>query len=137
MKNVFIIILSSLCCLAAADRAAAQTVASGTTGACTWTLTGASPNYTLTISGNGAMADYAGSTAMPWFDYRTNIKTLDIQAGVTHIGNYAFYSCGLTGTLTIPNSVITVGNYAFRNCTNLTGMLTIPGSVNSSVKQQL
>jgi uncharacterized repeat protein (TIGR02543 family) len=53
-----------------------------------------------------------------------------IPAGVTSIGNYAFYWCaGLTG-VTIPEGVTSIGDYAFYSCTGLTS-LTIPGSVAS------
>jgi hypothetical protein len=90
---------------------------SGTTGGCTWTLTGTDPNLTLTIAPtdgiSGAMADYVFANNTPWSSYRSNITTLIIQEGVTHIGDNAFYDCNLTGTLTIPNSVTTIGVYAF------------------------
>ena len=55
-----------------------------------WVLTGESPNYTLTISGMGAMADYASSSDQPWKDYRSSITKVVIGSGVTHIGNNAF-----------------------------------------------
>jgi hypothetical protein len=106
-------------------------VASGKTGACTWTLTGISPNYTVTISGNGAMANYDryNDNSPPWFNYRSAIKTVVIQDGVTSISEQAFgYVTGLTN-VTIGNSVTTISYGAFDNCTGLTGTLTIPNSV--------
>jgi hypothetical protein len=103
-------------------------VASGITGACTWTLTGTSPNYILTISGNGAMGNYTSSTNTPWYSRRSYITTVVIQDGVTAIGDRAFSGCtGLT-SVTIGNSVTTVGNNAFNGCTGLTAV-TIPNSV--------
>ena len=109
----------------------AQVVASGDCGAngnnLTWELTGTSPNYTLTISGSGAMANYPYN-AMPWYDYLDTIKTVIIDNGVTTIGDNAFFDCrGLT-SVTIPNSVITIGSDAFRACRSLTSV-TIPNSV--------
>ncbi|MDR2026677.1 MAG: leucine-rich repeat protein [Prevotellaceae bacterium] len=107
-----------------------------TTGGCTATLTGTSPNYTLTIAptppaATGAMADYTSSSTMPWYSYQSNIKTLIIEEGVTRIGTYAFYSCNyLTGSLTIHNSVTFIGNAAFMYCAGITS-LTIPASVTS------
>ncbi|MDR0603318.1 MAG: hypothetical protein LBG80_03335, partial [Bacteroidales bacterium] len=83
--------LAAAFCLCMANKTMAQ-VASGTTGDCTWTLTGTSGNYTLTISGNGVMEDYSSSDA-PWYSYRTDIKSLDIQQGVTIIGNWGFANC--------------------------------------------
>ena len=84
-----------------------------------WVLTGESTNYTLTISGTGAMADYASSSVQPWKDYRSSIKTVVIGAGVTSIGNYTFAKCtGLT-SINIPAGVTSIGDNAFWNCSNL------------------
>ena len=43
-----------LCGILYAATSNAQIVDSGTTGDCTWTLTGTKPNLTLTISGTGS-----------------------------------------------------------------------------------
>ena len=43
---------------------------SGTTGECTWTL---DDNGVLTISGNGAMANYSYYGNMPWGAYIKNV----------------------------------------------------------------
>jgi hypothetical protein len=103
---------------------------SGTTGDCTWALTGTPGNYTLTISGTGAMGNYSIYSRSPWYSYRNDIKALVINAGVTAIGNSAFTDhAGLTGTLTIPNSVTYIGDEAFSGCSGFTGALTIPNSV--------
>ena len=77
-----------------------------------------SSTKTLTIFGAGAMADYDG-TNMPWYNNRTDIKTVVIAYGVTSIGDDAFYGCtGLTN-ITIPASVTSIGNRAFSGCTSL------------------
>ena len=83
-------------------------------------------NDVLTISGTGAMADYTSSS--PWYSYRSSIKTVVIDDGVTTIGNNAFYNCtGLT-SVTIPNSVTIIKNSTFDGCSSLTS-ITIPNSV--------
>jgi uncharacterized repeat protein (TIGR02543 family) len=111
--------------------ASAQTVASGTTGACTWALTGSGSDLTLTITGNGKMADYTTATAVPWFrDYYSNITSITITQGVTHIGKCAFQACYIASAVTIPNSVTSIGDYAFDECKKLTAV-TIPNSVTS------
>ncbi len=98
----------------------------------------------LTISGTGTMADYAYNSS-PWVSYRSSVKAVTIDSGVTTIGKYAFYGCtipdrvtsisssafsGCTGltSVTIPDSVSSIGGSAFRNCTSLTSV-TIPDSV--------
>lgn len=83
-----------------------------------WTLTGTSPNYTLTISGSGAMANYSGQD-MPWLAYKDDITTVVIEAGVTSIGHNAFYSFTKLESVTILASVTQIGDAAFYGCTNL------------------
>jgi hypothetical protein len=94
----------------------------GTTGPLTWSFAG----RTLTIKGAGAMPDYPGIP--PWFANLGGITTVNIQKGVTSIGDYAFYGLTNLTSLTIPNSVTTIGEYAFQGCTGLTS-ITIPNSV--------
>jgi hypothetical protein len=102
-------------------------IASGTTGACSWTISGTTGSYTLTISGNGVMG-YYNYDSTPWYNYQSGITTVVIQDGVPTIGENAFYRCtGLTN-VTIPNSVTTIGDLAFYYCSKLTSV-TIPNSV--------
>ena len=91
---------------------------SGTTGDCTWNYN--EETRTLTISGNGKMADY-GSSDVPWKNYRGKIKNVVINNGVTYIGNCAFFyvNNGFT-SVTIPDSVETIGSSAFQHCSDLT-----------------
>jgi hypothetical protein len=96
----------------------AQYVDGGTTGTLTWQLTGVSPNYTLTISGNDTMPNYNWYDS-PWYSYRSAITTAVINSGVTSIGDYAFSNCSGLTSVTIPNSVTTIGYWAFANCTKL------------------
>ncbi len=57
-------------------------------------------------------------------------NTSVIPAGVTSIGDEAFYNCtGLT-SITIPDSVTSIGTNAFSNCTGLVSVV-IPDSVTS------
>ena len=58
---------------------------SGTCGVnLSWRLSGASDNYTLTISGSGAMDDYSVEMDFaPWYSYRRFITDIIIGEGVT------------------------------------------------------
>ncbi len=93
--------------------------ASGTTGDCTWTL---DDNGVLTISGNGAMADYDD-----WGPWGIDITEIIIEDGVTYIGAYAFAECGGLRSVTIGNGVTTIGRSAFDACAITS--VTIPNSV--------
>ena len=102
----------------------------------TWKLTGIPDNYTLTISGTGAMVDYSNSSDRPWTDDvneikdAKGIKTVVIGNGVTSIGGYAFSYCSGLTSVTIPASVTSIGDYAFQNCSGLTS-IEIPSNVTS------
>mgnify|MGYP002521520222 CR=1 FL=1 len=99
-----------------------------------WVLTGTTPNYTLTISGSGAMADYYGVN-QPWYSNRTSISSIVIEDGVTRIGNNAFDGCNNVSlaSVTLPASVTEIGRYAFNNCTNLATVTFASGSQLTSI----
>ena len=128
----FTALMLALCMLTAltAEIFAADIVASGYCGGegdgknLTWTL---DSEGTLTISGNGKMADYDYHGG-PWAS--TKVKSVSIKSGVTCIGDRAFDDCwNLTG-VTLPNSVTSIGGSAFSGCSSLTSV-TIPNSVMS------
>ena len=124
------------------DEAAPQnnSVLEGSCGAegdnVTWKLTqnnegNENPTYTLTISGNGAMADYAVGKA-PWHmalganANRKQINKIELPSGLTRIGDNAFLQANVTD-VEIPNTVISIGTNAFWNCNTI--QTTIPASV--------
>ena len=90
--------------------------------------------YTITIKGNGAMADYASIAEQPWAEKRENITKIVIGYGVTRIGNDSFYDCYKVEEVVFErnengeSSVKSIGNYAFRNNNELTSIV-IPASV--------
>ena len=85
---------------------------------------------TLTILGEGEMANYTSSSSVPWYDSRDQISSVVVLDSVTSIGSYAFSYCKSLTSITIPDSVTSIGSYAFENCTSLTS-ITIPDSVTS------
>lgn len=119
--------------------------APATSGTCgeglTWTYTAVTDEQgqvtggTLTISGQGAMADYTAfhgdnASPAPWrsfLSYSSRPVSVTIENGVTNIGNCAFYSCNGLTAVSIPDSVTSIGHSAFEN-SGLTE-ISIPGSV--------
>ncbi len=85
------------------------------TGSCVAVLEGTA----LTISGTGAMADYDNSNPGPW---GTDITSVNIEDGVTHIGIYSFYNSNNLFTANIGNGVETIGMGAFSLCRNLSSI---------------
>ena len=85
----------------------------------------ADATHTLSITGEGAMADYASNTAMPWNSVKASITTLVIGDEVTSIGKYAFAGSGIISLNDLPSSLTSIGYHAFENCTALAS-ITIP-----------
>ena len=93
-------------------------------------------SYTLTISGNGAMADFTsptkpdaeGAKIAPWYtalpaDESTSsvpITEIKIDEGVTYLGTYAFSYLTNVVKANIPASITGLGNHIFRGDTALT-----------------
>ncbi len=74
----------------------------------------------LTISGTGAMTNYSSSSSfVPWDSYRSFIKEVVIENGVTSIDSDAFEDCTSLTEVTIGRDVERVGNDVFYGCTNL------------------
>ncbi len=53
-----------------------------------------------------------------------------IPGGVTHVGDYAFFSCGALSSITIPDTVTSIGNQCFCYCRGIQSLI-IPDSVTS------
>ncbi len=101
----------------AKDAEVASVSASGTTGQCTWTLSGG----VLTIKGNGYMADYNSYDYYPPWKYYDFTKVV-ISDGVKDIGEYAFYKFSTIRSVVVGNGVTTIGEGAFENCTYLSDL---------------
>ncbi len=127
---------------AAAEEAEADAVLlanDGMTGSCgaegnedavTWKLEqnnsdSSDPAYTLTISGNGDMADYE-TNGTPWDSYKNSITKIVLNEGLTRIGKSAFLQTVITD-ITIPETVTSIGQNAFWNCNTI--KTEIPASV--------
>ncbi len=132
----------------------ADTIDSGDCGQnVSWVLT---DDYTLTITGSGAISDYSygySTGASPWRTYMPFIKKVIIAEGITSIGafsfanyddtsletvilpndlrsvnEYAFYDCNRISTINIPSSIDSIGRYAFYGCIGMEGT-TFPNTV--------
>ena len=94
--------------------------AEGESGVCGENLTWSFSAGTLTISGNGEMANYPESTMAPWYSLRKQILRLELPQGLTSVGNLAFYGCDQLTIVNIPDSVTQIGSYAFAECGGMT-----------------
>lgn len=91
------------------------------------------PTYTLTIQGNGEMADFNESDMegrAPWIAQKEKITAVTIENGVTYVGAYAFDHCKKLTQITIHAQLDSIGKGAFRDCEDLTS-IEIPKTVTS------
>ena len=91
----------------------------------TWKI---SSSGTLTISGTGPMYEWGPGSDAPWYARRDSIKKVEIQEGVTTIGDSAFRNYNNLTSVSIPNTVTEIGEAAFEWCSNITSIV-IPDSV--------
>ena len=93
--------------------------------------------YKLIISGTGAMYDYSEENPSPWYDQRTEIAEIEVQEGITYIGDYAFAYLGYNGnnygdefyatidSVYIPNTVTLIGSHVLYGMNQITS-ITLP-----------
>ena len=69
-------------------------------------------DYELSIYGNGDGVDYNKKEAVPWNPIIKKITNVTIDEGITHIGDYYFFSLPLN-YFVLPSTVETVGDHTF------------------------
>ena len=130
----------------------AENTVSGTHGSLKWTFNQSSGE--LIISGNGKMFGFYNSElTSAWNAYKSSIKIVKIEEGVTSVSDQAFssctaltsvqlpnsitkidmmafYGCTALSSIVLPNGLQTIGSYAFGSCSNLKE-IEIPNSVTS------
>jgi uncharacterized protein YjdB len=79
---------------------------------------------TLTISGNGAMADYNPYAVLPapWYSFSGDMTTVNIEEGVTTVGECAFFHYYDITSVSIAASVTNIKYSAFDGCSGLTSV---------------
>ena len=82
----------------------------------------------LTVSGMGDMAGYPDVEDAPWMERRPILTKIVISAGVTGVGENAFYGCPQLTAVELPEGLTSIGVGAFADCKSLTEV-TIPESV--------
>ena len=103
-------------------------IASGElTDTATWTLTTDSKGVcTLTVSGTGALPDYAKRAEHPWLPYGTPTRFI-VEEGITSIGIRGFQSYSVHH-LSLPTTLTQIKDYAFDGC-SFYCTVVIPGNV--------
>ncbi len=89
----------------------------------TWTFDN---ENTLEISGTGTISESINSIVP--IIYRSNIKNVIIQDGITEIGDQAFKGCYSMNSIILPEGITSIGEDAFCECTSLSS-ISLPDSV--------
>ncbi len=98
------------------SKAAAAEATSGTWGDLYWKYS----QGELTISGNGPMEDLLSLYDSPWAHLSESVHTLQLQEGITAIGDCSFTNFTKLATVRLPDSLTRIGVAAFSGCSNLT-----------------
>ena len=89
-------------------------------------------NFTLTLTGSGAMTNFTDKNGAPWrtttakfggrdFFISTLVENVIIEGNITNIGDYAFDECNYLQMLNVqnPDLISSIGTRAFNNCSAL------------------
>lgn len=103
------------------------TIASGTlTETLNWALT---CDNVLKLTGSGPMPDFNYPNYGPWNSLRHKVHALDLPAGLTTIGKYAFYQMdSLNTAVVVPEGVTSIGYCAFSGESQLPA-ITLPSTL--------
>lgn len=77
---------------------------------------------TLELKGTGDMWNYHNGEShrrTPWYDFRGDIKKVEIEKKITNIGDSAFGDLVNLKSVNIPDTVTHIGGSAFNGCTSL------------------
>lgn len=123
----FYVLVAAMCC--AASMSFAQEAQSWTSGDCTVTFL----DGVMTVSGEGAMADYEYYYNRPWANLTDQVTSVVIEEGVTAIGYNAFYDFGFLESFSIAKTVNTIMPCAFEACPRLTSVVIPEGVVSIGI----
>lgn len=113
---VLLAALAILICCLPFPASAATISATGTLGEnISWYL---DSDGHLVVSGYGRMQDYEISKS-PLYSHRNAIKSVEIQDGITHIGNYVFQLCTNLNSIELSDTITSIGNCSFQMCSSL------------------
>ena len=88
-------------------------------GTCGTNLKWSLADGVLKISGSGDMTDFNEADFAPWYGQRDFIRRVEIDNGVTSVGDLAFYGLENLVSVSFSKDIVKIGNYAFTQCKSL------------------
>lgn len=80
----------------------------------TWEFSGG----VLTVTGDGAMDDFA-ENGTPWAEHKDAIEKVAVKGSLTYIGAYAFKDCDALKEISFGSALYEIGKEAFASCDGL------------------
>lgn len=98
----------------------------------TWVLNNDTGELTISSSGSsvGKMTEWENISLVPWYNYRSKIKSITINGLIESLSSYAFKNCTSLENVKIGTYVTRIGYETFSNCISLES-IEIPDSVTS------
>lgn len=75
----------------------------------------------------GSLPSYSSADRYLWSDWKSSIRKIVIEDGITNIPDFAFEGMVNLTSIEIPDSVTTVGQYAFNGCSALESIVLPDG----------
>ena len=90
---------------------------------------------TLSVSGTGSMGSFSSQEEIPWNQFLDKIEIVELENGVTDVGDLAFGLCSSLKKVSLPEGLKSIGALAFGYADpgprNKLTEITIPSSVTS------
>ena len=74
--------------------------------------------FKLTLSGNGETKDFSDEVKVPWFSISRKVSEVEIDEGITYLGNEIFSKLPLDSFIT-PNSLVSLSDSSFKEGTKV------------------
>ncbi len=84
----------------------------------------------LVITGSGAMTDFGYSNRAPWTNFASEITSVSLPKGLTHVGAWSIYQIPNIESVVIPEGVTSIGYVALSGCRKLKE-ISLPNSLES------
>ncbi len=116
-KKILAMFLAIVLVLGTLPVLAISSAAEGDSGAVTDTINWAiDADYNLTITGTGAMPDYASEADRPWEAYKALAKTITVGEGITSVGRLSFSHFTVLESISLSDTVTTLMGDCFAYC---------------------
>ena len=114
-KRVLSLLFTAMMIMTSISLAFSVSAVDGWYNGISWDLT----NGVLTISGNHPIELEEDDYSYPWDSYKSSIKSIVIQNGITEIGYGAFDDCKNLTSISLPNSLRVIDVASFKGCSSL------------------